>query len=291
MAHIHPLALVDPAAEIGREVTIGPFCIVEKGAVIGDGCQLASRVVVKGRTTLGKNNEIGEGTVLGGKAQHVVESQPGGTLVIGDHNRIRENATIHRGHADDARTVVGDHNYIMVNAHIGHDCRIGHHTIIVNNAMVGGHVHIHDRAYLSGGVAVHQFCRVGQFAMVGGLARVVQDVPPYVMVSGGGETEVVGLNRVGLKRNGFTPQDLLELKAAYRVIYRQGLRWCEVLAILERDFSMGPAAAFIEFLRSGKRGFIRERRIGRKATLKIAAVDGEEDADETAPGKRRIEAA
>lgn len=291
MAHIHPLALVDPAAEIGRDVTIGPFCIVEQGAVIGDGCQLAARVVIKGRTTLGKHNEVGEGSVLGGKAQHVVESQPGGMLVIGDHNRLRENVTIHRGHADDARTVVGDHNYLMVNAHIGHDCRVGNHTIIVNNVMVGGHVHIHDRAYLSGGVAVHQFCRVGQYAMVGGLGRVVQDVPPYVMVSGGGETEIVGLNRVGLKRNGFTTQDLLQLKAAYRVIYRQGLRWCEVLETLERDYSSGPAAAFIEFLRSGKRGFIRERRISGKATLKIAAVDTDDEADEPGDSKRRIEAA
>ncbi|HUE73456.1 MAG TPA: acyl-ACP--UDP-N-acetylglucosamine O-acyltransferase, partial [Pirellulaceae bacterium] len=143
MAHIHPLALVDPAAEIGRDVTIGPFCIVEAGAVIGDGCSLAPRVTVKSRTTLGLNNEVGEGTVLGGKAQHVVESQPGGSLVIGDHNRIRENATIHRGHANDAATVVGNHNYLMVSAHVGHDCRIGNHTIIVNNAMIGGHVHIH----------------------------------------------------------------------------------------------------------------------------------------------------
>ena len=291
MAHIHPLALVDPTAKIGRDVSIGPFCIVEPGVVIGDGCELAPRVVVKSRTTLGINNQIGEGTVLGGKAQHVVESQPGGSLVIGDHNRIRENATIHRGHANDATTVVGDHNYFMVNAHIGHDCRVGNHTIIVNNVMVGGHVHIHDRAYLSGGVAVHQFCRVGQYAMVGGLGRVVQDVPPYVMVSGGGETEVVGLNRVGLKRNGFTADDMLQLKAAYRVIYRQGLRWCEVLAILERDFSTGPAAGFTEFLRSGKRGFIRERRISRKATLKIAAVDADDEAHDREDGKRRTEAA
>ncbi len=290
MAHIHPLALVDPAAEIGRDVTIGPFCIVEAGAVIGDGCTLAPRVVIKSRTTLGANNEIGEGTVLGGKAQHVVESQPGGSLVIGDGNRIRENATIHRAHASDATTIVGNHNYIMVSAHIGHDCRIGNHTIIVNNAMVGGHVHIHDRAYLSGGAAVHQFCRVGQFAMVGGLARVVQDVPPYVMVSGGGETEVVGLNRVGLRRNGYSPADMVQLKAAYRVIYRQGLRWCEVLEALARDFSTGPAALFLEFLQTGKRGFIQERRISRKATLKIAAVDSDEEAARPDAG-RRIDAA
>lgn len=291
MAHIHPLALVDPAAKLGRDVTIGPFCIVEADVAIGDSCSLAPRVIVKSRTTLGIHNEIGEGTVLGGKAQHVIDSEPGGTLVIGDHNRIRENATIHRGHANDATTVVGNHNYIMVNAHIGHDCRIGNHTILVNNVMIGGHVHIHDRAYLSGGVAIHQFCRVGQYAMVGGLARVVQDVPPYVTVSGGGESEVVGLNRVGLKRNGYSAADMLQLKEAYRVIYRQGLRWCEVLEVLERDFGTGPAALFLEFLRTGKRGFIQERRISRKATLKIAPVDSDEEAADHSEGKRRIEAA
>lgn len=291
MATIHPLALVDPAAQIGRDVTIGPFCIVEAGVSIGDGSTLSARVVVKCRTTLGKHNEVGEGTVLGGKAQHVVDCNPGGTLVIGDHNRIRENVTIHRGHADDARTVVGDHNYIMVGAHIGHDCRIGNQTILVNNVMIGGHVHIHDRAYLSGGVAVHQFCRVGSYAMVGGLARVVQDVPPYVMVSGGGETEVVGINRVGLKRNGFSAQDMLQLKAAYRVIYRQGLRWREVLESLERNFSSGPAAAFWEFLKTGQRGFVPERRISRKATLKIAPVNSDEEAGEKNGDMRRTEAA
>jgi UDP-N-acetylglucosamine acyltransferase len=289
VAHIHPLALVDAAAEIGRDVTIGPFCIVEAGTVIGDGCSLAARAVIKSRTTLGANNEVGEGAVLGGKAQHVVDSTPGGRLVIGNHNRIRENATIHRGHADDAATIIGDHNYLMVNAHVGHDSRIGNHTIIVNNVMIGGHVHIHDRAYVSGGVAVHQFCRVGQYAMVGGLARVVQDVPPYVMVSGGGETEIVGLNRVGLKRNGFAAADMLQLKAAYRVIYRQGLRWSEVLEVLKRDYSTGPAALFLEFLQSGKRGFIQERRISRKATLKIAPVESDDESEKV--GSRRVEAA
>ena len=289
MAHIHPLALVDPAAEIGRDVTIGPLCIVEAGAVVGDGCSLASRAVIKGRTILGANNDVGEGAVLGGKAQHVVDTNPGGRLIIGDHNRIRENATIHRAHAEDAVTIVGNHNYIMVNGHIGHDSRIGNHTIIVNNVMIGGHVQIHDRAYVSGGVAVHQFCRVGQYAMVGGMARVVQDVPPYVMVSGGGETEIVGLNRVGLKRNGFSSADLEQLKAAYRVIYRQGLRWCEVIEVLQRDYSAGPAALFLEFLKSGKRGFIQERRISRKATLKIAPAG--DDEIETPEGTRRVEAA
>jgi UDP-N-acetylglucosamine acyltransferase len=274
VAQIHPTAVVDPRAEIGRGVVIGPLCVVEADVVIGEGCRLEARAVVKSRTTLGRDNEIGEGAVIGGKAQHVHVHDPGGILTIGDGNRIRENVTIHRGWANDASTVIGSGNLIMVGAHVGHDCRIGNHCILVNHVLLGGHVQVEDRAYMGGAAAVHQFCRIGRLAMVGGLARITQDVPPYVMIEGG-ITQVVGLNKVGLRRNGFSNDDILQLKDAYRVIYRQGLRWNEVLAVLKSQFHSGPAAAFYEFLKGGKRGFVQERRISRKATLKIVdpAVD------------------
>jgi UDP-N-acetylglucosamine acyltransferase len=279
VAQIHPTAVVDPRAELGQDVVIGPFAVVEAGAVIGNGCRLEARATVKSRTTLGEDNEIGEGAVIGGRAQHLHVQEPGGTLTIGSHNRIRENVTIHRGWANDASTVIGDHCMIMVNAHVAHDCRVGNHCILVNNCMLGGHVLVENRAYISGGSAVHQFCRIGHLAIIGGLAKIVQDVPPFVMVEGAGQSEIVGLNKIGLKRNGYTSEQILQLKEAYRVIYRQGLRWNEVLSILKTDFSTGPAAAFHEFLKSGKRGFVQERRISRKATLKIAAP-GEDDSGE-----------
>lgn len=279
VAQIHPTAIVDSRAELGQDVTIGPQCIVEGGTVIGDGCTLQARAIVKGRTTLGQNNEIGEGAVIGGRAQHVQVHDPGGTLTIGNGNRIRENATIHRGWSNDATTTIGDNCLIMVAAHIGHDCRVGNHCILVNNCMLGGHVHLDDRAYVSGGVAIHQFCRIGRLAMVGGLAKIVQDVPPFVIVEGAGTSEIVGLNKIGLRRNGYTADQILQLKEAYRIIYRQGLRWNEVLDLLERDFSTGPAAAFHTFLRAGKRGFVQERRISRKATLKIVAPADDQQAD------------
>jgi UDP-N-acetylglucosamine acyltransferase len=277
VAQIHPTAVVDPRAELGQGVVIGPLAVVEAEATIGDHCRLEARATIKSRTTLGCDNEIGEGAVIGGRAQHVQIHDPGGTLVIGNHNRIRENVTIHRGWANDATTIVGNDCMIMVGAHIGHDCRVGSNCILVNNCMLGGHVQIEDRAYISGGVAVHQFCRIGRLAIVGGLARVVQDVPPFVMVEGGGNAEIVGLNKIGLKRNGYTSEQILQLKEAYRVIYRQGLRWTEVLAILKAEFSTGPAAVFHEFLKSGKRGFVQERRISRKATLKIATPGDDEN--------------
>lgn len=281
MPQIHPTAVVDSRAELGQDVVIGPLCIVEAGAVIGDGCRLEARAVVKGRTTLGPRNEVGEGAVLGGRAQHVHIHDPGGTLVLGEGNRIRENVTIHRGWANDATTTIGDHCFIMVSAHIGHDCRVGNHCILVNNSMLGGHVHVEDRAYVSGGVAIHQFCRIGRLAMVGGLAKIVQDVPPFVMVEGAGTSEIVGLNKVGLRRNGYTTEQIAQLKQAYRVIYRQGLRWNEVLNILKDEFPTGPAAEFHEFLKSGRRGFVQERRISRKATLKIA-VPGQDESEAAA---------
>lgn len=268
MAQIHPTAVVDSRAELGRDVEIGPWCLVEAGATIGDGCRLEARAIIKGRATLGCYNEIGEGAVIGGKAQHVHVNDPGGTLTIGSYNRIRENVTIHRGWSNDGATTIGDHNMFMVGSHVGHDCRVGSHCILVNHVLLGGHVQVEDRACLGGAAAVHQFCRIGRLVMVGGLAKVTQDVPPYVMVEGG-HTQVIGLNKIGLKRNGYTAEQILQLKEAYRVIYREGLRWNEVLAVLKSRFDEGPAALFYEFLKTGKRGFVQERRISRKATLKI----------------------
>jgi UDP-N-acetylglucosamine acyltransferase len=287
VAQIHPTAVVDSRAELGKDVVIGPFCIVEGGVVIGDGCRLEARSVVKSRSTLGSDNEIGEGAVIGGKAQHLHEQTPGGILTIGNGNRIRENVTIHRGWSNDAPTIVGDHNMFMVGCHVGHDCHVGNHCILVKHVLLGGQVHVDDRAYLGGAVAVHQFCRVGRLAMIGGLARVVQDVPPFVMVDGN-ITQIVGLNKVGLRRNGYSPGQVLELKEAYRIIYRDGLRWSEVLEKLKNDFQTGPAAAFYDFLKSGKRGFVQERRISRRATLKIATLSEEENQQE---GRRKRDAA
>jgi len=287
VVQIHPPAVVDSRAEFGNDVVVGPFCIVEAGAIVGDRCRLEARSIVKSRTVLGTDNEIGEGAVVGGKAQHLHQHDPGGTLIVGNHNRLRENVTLHRGWNNDAQTVVGDHNLLMVGCHVGHDCRVGSHCVLVNHVLLGGHVQVDDRAYLGGAVAVHQFCRIGRLVMVGGISRVTQDVPPYVMVEGG-ITQIVGLNKVGLRRNGYSPEQILQLKAAYRVIYREGRRWSDVLAILERDFSSGPAAAFHAFLRTGKRGFVQERSISRRATLKIVDPRQEEAGQEA---KSRREAA
>ena len=256
---IHPLAEVSPSAKLGVDVSIGPFAVVEGDVVIGDRCQLLPRCSIKRRTTLGAENVICEGAVLGGMPQHLQQSEQPGRLVVGDRNMIREYATLHRALVSDAVTTVGDDCLIMVAAHIAHDCIVGNNVVLTNNSMLGGHVTVGDRAYLGGGAAVHQHCNVGRVAMIGGLARLDQDVPPFVMVDGE-SNQIVGLNRVGLRRAGVSPQERSEIKEAYQLIYRGGLRFEGLLEALDAQFAGGPAAEFAPFLRAATRGYIRERR-------------------------------
>jgi UDP-N-acetylglucosamine acyltransferase len=265
---IHPLAVVSPTARIGRDVTIGPFSVIEDDATIDDGCTLASSVVVKEGTTLGPNNRVYEGAILGGPPQHVHVPERPGRVIIGEGNTIREFVTIHRALDEEDATVVGDNNLLMSGVHIAHDCRVGNNTIFTNNALLAGHVTVDDRAYISAGVGVHQFCRVGSLAMVGGHARVVKDVPPFVNIDG--QTGfVVGLNQIGLRRAGHSSQEVELLKAAYRLIYRSGLTWTETLRHLQEEFPTGLAARFYPFLSATTRGIVQERRLPPGATIKL----------------------
>jgi UDP-N-acetylglucosamine acyltransferase len=275
---IHPLAVVSPQAVLARDVEIGPFCVIESGVVIGKGCRLEARVTIKTGTRIGDHNHIFEGAVLGSLPQHIHCPEQVGTLEIGSHNTIRENVTIHRAIKPEGATRVGDHNFIMVNVHFAHDCVVGNHTIFANNVMLAGHVHVEDRAYVSGAVAVHQFVRIGRFAMVGGQAHLSRDVPPYVTIDGA-TTTVVGLNLVGLRRNGFTASDVAQLKEAYRLIYRSGLKWTDMLAQLQTRYPSGPASLFHPFFISGKRGFVPERRGPVPGTIKLVeALESESPA-------------
>jgi UDP-N-acetylglucosamine acyltransferase len=273
---IHPLAVVSPHAEIGTNVRIGPFCVVEAGVMVGDGCHLSGRVTVKSGTILGRDNLVLEGSVIGGMPQHIHMPEHPGVVMVGDGNVIRENVTIHRAMQAGGATRIGSRCLLMVGSHVAHDCTLGDGVIVTNNTLLGGHVSVDDKAYISGGVAVHQFCRIGRLAMVGGLARVRQDVPPFVTVDGG-TTMVVGLNRVGLRRAGFNLRDLAQLKAAYRMIYRSGLTWEEMLDMLRVKFTDGPAAEFLPFFTSGNRGFVQERRTPPGAIVRLMRDDDDQD--------------
>jgi UDP-N-acetylglucosamine acyltransferase len=265
---IDPLAAVSPAAKLGSDVRIGPFCVLESDVSVGDGCILENHVVVKRGTTLGRDNHVFEGAVLGGLPQHAHMPENPGKVVIGSGNTIRENVTVHRALEAGGTTTIGNGNLLMVNAHIAHDCHLGNNTIATNNVMLAGHVTVEDRAYLSGAAAVHQFCRIGTLAMVGGQAHLIKDVPPYVTVDGLSSL-VVGLNQIGLRRAGFDLEAIRELKAAYRVIYRSRLAWAEVLKRLKSEFSQGPAAQFYRFLSTSTRGITPERRTPSGATIKL----------------------
>jgi UDP-N-acetylglucosamine acyltransferase len=270
---IHPTAFVSPQADIGARVEIGPFAIVEAGAKIADECRLLSHAIVKSGTSLGMGTVIGECSVIGGLPQHKSAPAEPGTLVIGARNVIREHVTIHRAMHAGHETVVGDDCLLMVGAHVAHDCHVGNQVILTNGVMLGGHVEVGDRACFGGNAAVHQFCRVGRLAMVGGCTKLVQDVPPFVLTDGPGAM-IVGLNRVGLRRAGLDRHDILQLKSAYRLIYRQGLTFDAMVAALERQFPSGVAAEFTTFFQSGQRGFVQERRSPPRVALRVhPAVD------------------
>ena len=270
---IHPTAFISPEAEIGKGVEIGPYCIVESGAIVGDGCRLVSHVSIKEGTQLGLENEVGEYSVLGGLAQYKGETPRPGNLRIGNRNVFREHVTVHRALHEQTDTTLGDNCLLMVGTHVAHDCQVGSDVVLTNGVMVGGHVQVGDRACLGGNTAVHQFCRIGRLAMVGGCTKVVQDVPPFVLTDGPSSL-IVGLNRVGLRRAGFQREEILELKAAYRLIYRKGLTFNETLTALRNNFSSGVASEFAEFFESGQRGFVQERRSPPRVALRVhPAVD------------------
>jgi UDP-N-acetylglucosamine acyltransferase len=280
---IHPLAVVDPYAKIGNNVEIGPFAIVEADTEIGDDCTIGAYTMIKRGVTLGARNQVYERAIIGGLPQHLRMPEHVGGVVIGSENIFRENVTIHCAlHAGES-TILGDNNFVMVGTHIAHDCVVGSNVIFANNAMLAGHVVVEDRAYISGGVAVHQFCRVGSLAMIGGTALITKDVPPFVTIDGRSHF-VVGLNTVGLRRAGFTAAQISELKAAYRVIYRSNLRWQEIIDQLKTKFTSEPAANFGRFLPLVTRGIINERRLPPDVGVKL----GEEASVVETSEKRRV---
>src|SRR5579862_2518666 len=233
-AQIAPTARVHGGAVIGPQVSIGEYCIVEDDVTIGAASQLEPYVYVKRWTTLGERNRISAGTVLGTDPLDKNFTGARSYLKIGDGNVIREHYTISRGTAPESETVLGDENYIMTSGHIAHNCRIGSRTTIASCALVAGYVEVEDQAFISGGVVIHQFSRIGRLAMIGGNTRVNLDVPPYFLYT---DFNVAprGLNIVGLKRAGFSVEQVARLKKAYRTLYRSGLKLEEALKKIESD--------------------------------------------------------
>jgi len=238
-------------------VVIGDFAIVEDDVVIGTGSRLEPYVYVKRWTTLGERNQISAGTVLGTDPLDKGFTGARSYLKVGNGNVIREHYTISRGTAPESETLIGDENYIMTSGHIAHNCRIGNRTVIASCALVAGYVEVEDQAFISGGVVVHQYSRIGRLAMVGGNTRVNSDLPPYFLYTDF-NVAAHGLNLVGLKRAGFSADDIKALKAAYRLLYRSGLKLEEALQRIEAEIPTEHTRHLASFIRTSKRGICRE---------------------------------
>ena len=255
---IHPTAVVDDGAHLGSGVSIGPYAIVEADTSIGDRTELRAHVIVKRFTTMGADNRIYEGAVIGGEPQDVSFKGEPSRLVIGDRNLIREGVTIHRATAPGGQTTVGSDCFVMAYAHIAHENRIGDRVILANNVMLAGFVELGARAFLSGGVGVHQFCRVGRLAMLGGNSKIVKDCLPFV-ITDGFPARARGLNVVGLRRAGFSASDIRTLKEGYRLLLRSNLLLADAL---EKMTALGSPLVdeMVGFVRRSKRGFHRTTR-------------------------------
>lgn len=249
---------IDPSAKIGKNVTIGPFCYIGKDVVIGDDCELMSHVVIKGPTTIGKGNRFFQFASIGEECQDLKYNNEPTQLIIGDNNTFRESCTIHRGTIqDNSLTQIGSNNLFMAYTHVAHDCIVGSHCIMANNASIAGHVHVGDWAILGGMSGVHQFCHIGAHSFVAATSLVLKDIPPYVMASGNG-AKPYGLNSEGLKRRGFDKTLITEIKRAYKVVYRQGNSVEESVALLTESASEHKEIqAFSDFISSSSRGIIR----------------------------------
>jgi UDP-N-acetylglucosamine acyltransferase len=256
-AVISPVARVHPDAEIGPQAVIGDFAIVESDVVIGAHTRLEPYVYVKRWTTLGEGNEISAGTVLGTDPLDKAFTGERSYLIIGHRNKIREHYTISRGTQPESKTIIGDENYVMTSGHIAHNCKIGSRTIIASCALVAGHVEVEDQAFISGGVVVHQYSKIGRLAMIGGNTRVNLDVPPYFLYSEF-DVKARGLNIVGLRRAGFTASQVAALKSAYKLLYRSNLKLEDALARIEAEAPTEHTLHLVEFIRSSKRGICRE---------------------------------
>jgi UDP-N-acetylglucosamine acyltransferase len=249
---IHSTAIVDPKAQVGADVEIGPFSVIGAQAAIGKDTVVQSHVVLEGDVAIGAGNLIGHGTIIGAPPQDLSFSPERKTKIeIGDQNVIREHCTIHRGTAEGSATRIGKRNFLMAGAHIGHNCEVGDNVIIANNCLLGGYVRVEDDAFLGGGCLFHQHMHVGRLAIAQGGSAFGKDIPPFVIAAE--RNYVFGLNVVGLRRAGFSAQDRDEIKAAFKLVYTSGLN---VGQAIERAAAMNfaaPAREFLDFVANAKK--------------------------------------
>jgi len=255
---IHSTAIIDPSAELADDVIVGPFCVVGAGVQIDSGSILGSHVLVKGPTSIGKENRIFQFSSVGEDTQDMKYRGEPTRLEIGDRNIIREYCTIHRGTVQDKwLTKIGNDNLFMAYTHVAHDCVVGNHVIMANAASIAGHVLVEDFAILGGFTLVHQFCKIGQYSFSAMGSIISRDIPPYVLV-GGQPTKPHGINAVGLERQGFNQEAIRQIKKAYKIVYKSGLKLEEAISTLEEMIEGTPEIEnLVCFLKQTQRSILR----------------------------------
>jgi UDP-N-acetylglucosamine acyltransferase len=251
---IHSTAIIHPKAQIGDGCEIGPYCVIGEHVQLGRGCRLHPHVVIDGYTVLGENNEVFPGASLGLKTQDLKWKGGITRTQIGDNNTFRECVTVNSATGEGEITVVGSHNHILAYSHIAHNVRLGNHIIMSNVATLAGHVVVEDYAVVGGLAAIHQFCRIGKMSIIGGCSKVVQDVPPFMLVDGNpGETRTV--NKIGLERHGVSEAVQSAMRQAYKILFREGLTIPNALAKIEAEVPKSPEMQhLVEFVRTSERG-------------------------------------
>jgi UDP-N-acetylglucosamine acyltransferase len=249
---LHPTAVIHPDAQLGVNVIVGPYAVIEGAARIGDRCEIQAHAVIGAHVEMGSDNVIGYGAILGGDPQDFAfQPKIRSGVQIGNGNKIREYATIHRGTHEGTFTVVGDACFLMAGAHLAHNVVLGSHVIVANNTLLGGHVQVGDRVFIGGGCVFHQFVRVGRLAICQGLSAFSKDIPPFTTAAE--RNGIAGLNVVGLRRAGFSAEQRAAIKEAFALLYRRRLNTAQALAAV-RELALGAEAReFFDFVAAAKK--------------------------------------
>jgi UDP-N-acetylglucosamine acyltransferase len=254
---IHETAIIDASARLGGGVEIGPYSVVGRGVTLGDGCVLANHVTITGPTTIGSENHFSPYCSIGGRSQDLKYNGEPTFLEIGNGNSFREFCTVSRATGVNGRTLIGSHNHFLAYAHIAHDCVIGNHVIFSNNGTCAGHVVVEDHAVIGGLSGIHQFCRIGTHAILGGCTKAVQDVPPF-MIADGNPAALRGINQVGLERRGFPEEEVRALREAYRLLCRSNLNVGQATTAMREKFPGSQAVMRLAaFIGESRRGIVR----------------------------------
>ena len=256
-ARIHPTAVIDPRAEIAAGCEIGPYCVIGPEVQLGEGCWLQHHVSLNGPSVIGRGNRFFAFSSIGQQTQDLKYAGEPTHLAIGDENCFREFTTVHRGTAPHSVTRIGSRGNFLAYVHIAHDCIVGDDVIFSNNGTLAGHVEVGDHVVIGGLTAIHQFCRIGRFALTGGCSKIVQDVPPF-LIADGNPAEVRSYNKVGLERHGFSEDAVRKIKEAYRLIYRAKLNLQQAVDRIRGELPDSPEIEhLLSFIAGSSRGIIK----------------------------------